>query len=112
MISEFEVVSIPLETNAQGVIRIKGTRVSLDSILHAYYEDGATAEEIVLRFPTCAIEDIYTILSWALNNRDIVSDYLSSQLARRKQIESELREEYPSSGLRQRLLARKEKDGS
>jgi uncharacterized protein (DUF433 family) len=105
MINEFEVVSIPLETNEQGVIRVSGTRVSLDSILHAYYE-GATAEEIVLRFPTCTIENIYTIISWALNNPGFVNRYLQEQTARLNQLEQEIRQEYPSPGLRDRLLAR------
>lgn len=68
MNQEFSVLTVPLERNQQGVIRVTGTRVSLDSILHAYYQEAATAEEIVMRFPTCRIEDIYTILSWALHN--------------------------------------------
>lgn len=111
MISEFEVVSIPLETNEQSVIRVKGTRVSLDSILHAYFE-GATAEEIVYRFPTCAIEDVYTILSWALNNPNFVTEYLATQAIRRDQLEREIRQEFPSSGLRERLLARSQKNNA
>ncbi len=69
---EFEVVAVPLETNEQGVIRVWGTRVSLDSVLHAY-DEGATPEEIVMRFPTCSLENIYTILSWALNHPDFVA---------------------------------------
>jgi uncharacterized protein (DUF433 family) len=108
MINEFEVVSIPLETNEQGVIRVSGTRVSLDSILHAYYE-GATAEEIVLRFPTCTIENIYTIISWALNNPDFINHYLETQTVRLDQLENEIKQEFPSSGLRNRLLARSRK---
>jgi uncharacterized protein (DUF433 family) len=109
MITEFEVVSIPLETNQQGVIRVKGTRVSLDSILHAYYNEGATAEEIVLRFPTCTLENIYTIISWALNNPDFVSEYLALQAARRDQLEEEIKQKYPPNGLRERLLSRSKK---
>jgi len=111
MIGEFEVVSIPLETNKQGVIRVKGTRVSLDSILHAYNE-GATAEEIVLRFPTCAIEDIYTILSWALNNPAFVNEYMAAQAASRSQLEQEIKREFPSNGLRERLVACSRKNNS
>ncbi|MEM7111439.1 MAG: DUF433 domain-containing protein [Chloroflexota bacterium] len=106
MITEFEVVSIPLEKNDQGVIRVTGTRVSLDSILNAYYNEGATPEEIVMRFPTCSIENIYTIISWALNHTDFVTNYLASQNATRQQLEREIKQSYPSSGLRERLIAR------
>ena len=92
------------------MIRVAGTRVSLYSILHAYYNAGATAEEIVMRFPTCAIEDIYTIISWALHNPDFVADYLAAQTAQRRQLEAEIRQNYPSSDLCERLLARSSKN--
>ena len=106
MNQEFHVLSIPLERNPQGVIRLSGTRVSLDSVLHAYYQDGATAEEIVMRFPTCKIEDIYTVISWALHNSDAVSGYLAEQNERRNVLEDEFDKRAPQSGLRERLIAR------
>jgi uncharacterized protein (DUF433 family) len=37
--------TIPMVTGADGVIRVSGTRVTLDSILLAF-NDGATPEEI------------------------------------------------------------------
>lgn len=58
-----------------------------------------------MRFPTCRIEDIYTIISWALHNPDIVFDYLATQTAQRRQLEAEITQDYPSTGLRERLLA-------
>ena len=106
MIQEFSALTIPLERNPQGVIRVKGTRVSLDSILHAYYRDGATAEEIVMRFPTCQIKDIYTIISWTLHNSEFVSSYLAEQADRRNELEREIERSSPQAGLRDRLLAR------
>lgn len=105
MLDEFEVVTIPLEKNPQGVIRVAGTRVSLDSIMHAY-NTGATAEEIVLRFPSCSLDKIYTILSWALNHPQIVSEYLAEQSLQKQQLEAEIKRSYPSTGVRERLLAR------
>ncbi len=109
MIKEFGVVAVPLEQNEQGVIRVSGTRVSLDSILHAYYNEGATAEEIVLQFPTCLIENIYTIISWALNNPEFVNEYLNTQRKRRNQLENEIKQTYPTNNLRSRLLLRSQK---
>ncbi len=106
MIQEFPVLPIPLERNDQGVIRVTGTRVSLDSILHAYFQNGATAEEIVLRFPTCRIEDIYTVLSWALHHPAFVSRYLAEQADRRNDLVREIKRDAPQAGLRDRLLAR------
>ena len=42
----FEVVAdpIPLQTDADGVVRVGGTRVTLDTVVAAF-ADGATAEE-------------------------------------------------------------------
>lgn len=37
---------LPLETSADGVIRVRGTRITLDTVWAAFNE-GATAEEIV-----------------------------------------------------------------
>lgn len=105
MIDEFEVVTVPLETNSQGVVRVAGTRVSLNSIIHAYNE-GATAEEIVLRFPTCTIDKIYTILSWPLNHPQEVADYLVTQSQQKQQLAAEIKRTYPSANLRDRLLTR------
>ena len=42
---------IPLAKDAHGVYRVGGTRVTLDVVLHAFHH-GATAEEIVQKFPT------------------------------------------------------------
>jgi uncharacterized protein (DUF433 family) len=42
--------TIPMVTGAEGVIRVSGTRVTLDSILFAF-NDGATPEEIAEQYP-------------------------------------------------------------
>ena len=44
-----ETISMPLVITEQGTIRIKGSRVSLDSIVH-HFKLGATAEQIVQSF--------------------------------------------------------------
>jgi len=41
----------PLFTDADGVIRVGNTRVTLDTVVSAF-EEGATAEEIVYQYPT------------------------------------------------------------
>lgn len=107
MFSEFEAVSVPLERNDSGVIRISGTRVSLDSILYAFFSDGATAEEIVLRFPSSAVQDIYAVIAWALQHPKFIASYLEAQGAAREVLEAQIRAVQPNPGLRERLLTRK-----
>jgi hypothetical protein len=42
---------IPLQALEDGVVRVGGTRVTLDTVVIAF-EQGATAEEIVLQYPS------------------------------------------------------------
>ena len=46
-----EAEPIPLEMHPDGVVRVGGTRVTLDSVVAAFSQ-GATAEEIVQRYPS------------------------------------------------------------
>lgn len=74
-------VPIPLETDADGVVRAGGTRVTLDTIVTAF-EDGATAEEIVYQYPSLNLADIYSVLGYYLQHRPEVDAYLSRQIGR------------------------------
>ncbi|HXQ33779.1 MAG TPA: hypothetical protein VN843_07195 [Anaerolineales bacterium] len=50
MVALEETIIMPLVVTEQGTIRIKGSRVSLDSLIH-HFKLGATAEQIVQSFP-------------------------------------------------------------
>ena len=63
---------VPLESEADGVVRVKGTRVTLDTVVAAFAE-GATAEEIAPQYPTLALSDIYAVLSYNLRRREEVT---------------------------------------
>jgi len=41
---------VPLEKGPDGVIRVRGTHITLDTVWCAF-NDGATAEEIVQQYP-------------------------------------------------------------
>lgn len=47
----------PLRVDETGAIRVGSSRVLLELIVHAF-EDGATPETIVQRYPTVAISEI------------------------------------------------------
>lgn len=48
---------IPLITDANGVVRIQGTRVTLDTVVTAFLE-GATAEEILEQYPSLQLTQL------------------------------------------------------
>lgn len=70
--------SLPLEVDHDGVIRVGGTRVPLDTVVHTFNE-GHTAEEIVSHYPALKLADVYAVISYYLNNRAAVKRYLQQQ---------------------------------
>lgn len=58
-----------------GEIRIKGTRIGLEIVLRDYL-DGASPEEIVLRYPTLSLEQVHAAILYYLQNRERVYQYL------------------------------------
>ena len=99
--------SIPIVTGADGVIRVSGTRVTLDSVLLAFNE-GATPEEIAQQYPTVPLADIYHLIGYCLRHAADVEEYLR----RRQRLMREVREQnearWKPGGVRQRLLARRQ----
>lgn len=98
--------TVPLTTDEAGVLRIAGTRVPLDSVIHAFNE-GATAEEIAQDFPTLELAAIYSVVGYYLQNRAEVEQYLEQRKVRREELKKEIETGLSPQGLRERLLARK-----
>jgi uncharacterized protein (DUF433 family) len=97
---------IPLVFDEFSVARIKGTRVTLDSLVTAF-RLGAAPEEIVLQYPTLALADVYPVVAYYLRNTATVESYLSGYEARRAEVRRENEERWSPAGVRERLLARK-----
>ncbi len=101
--------TIPLSTDEAGVLRVSTTRVSLDSIIHAF-NDGATPEEIAQDFPTLDLATIYSVVGYYLHNRAEVDKYLEQRKVQREELKRETEARFHPLGVRERLLARKETD--
>jgi uncharacterized protein (DUF433 family) len=70
---------------AEGGWRVNGTRVSLDSIVHAY-RNGAAPESILADFPSLSLEQIHGALAHYLRHRDEIDRWLVAQEARWEQL--------------------------
>lgn len=92
---------VPLSVSEDGTIRVTGSRVGLDSVLH-YYQQGATAEEIALRFPSLRLADIHSCLAYYLNHQDKVGEYLDRQ----RDKADELQKRISSDPMQQQGIAR------
>lgn len=70
-------------------IRIKGTRIGIETVLDDYL-DGISPEEIAVRYKSLTLEQVYATLTYYLRNRAKVDIYLEawreySEQARREQ---------------------------
>jgi len=97
---------IVLEKSNTGVLYVGTTKVPLDTIVHAFNE-GATPEEIVWRYPTLDLSQVYAAVSYYLQNRPEVENYLRERAARHTEIKAEAEARFKPQGIRERLLARR-----
>ena len=100
------IVTIPMATGADGVIRVSGTRVTLDSILLAC-NDGATPEEIAQQYPVVPLADIYHLISCRLRRAAEMEEYLRKRDCESLEVRRQNEARWRPEGIRQRLLARR-----
>ena len=100
------ITTVPLTAGEAGVLLVAGTRVPLDTVIYAFNE-GATPEEIAQNFPTLDLAAIYAVVSYYLQNRQEVEQYLGQRKVQREELKKELQARFNPHGIRERLLARK-----
>jgi uncharacterized protein (DUF433 family) len=95
----------PLRQDASGALRVGDSRVLLELVIRAF-QDGATPETIVQRYPTLALGDVYAVITSYLRHRDEVEEYLSQREREANTIRQRTeRQQGDLSGIRSRLLA-------
>src|SRR5947199_1424789 len=89
-----QAVAVPLFEDGQGGLRVTGTRVLLERIVHAF-EDGATPEGIVQSYDTLQLADVYAVLTWYLRHKAEVADYLRQRAAEAAAIRQRIEAQQP-----------------
>ena len=97
--------AIPLATDADGVIRVSGTRVTLDIIVAAF-QDGATPEEIAQQYPSVPLGDIYQVIGYFLRHPQEINAYLLRRRQDAEAVKADNERRWSPDGVRDRLLAR------
>jgi uncharacterized protein (DUF433 family) len=100
----------PLKITPDGVVRVGGTRVTLDTVIAAFKE-GAAAEEIVFRYPSLHLADVYAVLSYYLRRTKEIEDYLNQRQKKTNEVKQQYSSIFESQGIRDRILARMAKAG-
>ena len=99
---------LPIKMDADGVVRVAGTRVTLDTIVSAFNE-GATPEEIVSQYSSLDLADVYAVIGYYLRHRTDVEAYLRQRQCQADAVRKENEARFDPQGIRDRLLARRTK---
>ena len=97
---------IPLVNDADGVVRIGATHVTLDTVVAAFRE-GLTAEGIVEQYPTLRLAEVYSVLGYCLSHQEEVDDYLKGRQILAADVRQQNESRFDPEGIRTRLLARR-----
>ncbi|HEX9991210.1 MAG TPA: DUF433 domain-containing protein [Chloroflexia bacterium] len=97
---------VPLKVDADGVVRVGGTRVTLDTVVYAF-KQGATAEEILQQYPSLQLADIYSAIGYYLHRQSEVETYLRERELQAEEVRAKYSQPVDVQGLRERLLARR-----
>ena len=97
---------VPIHTDADGVVRVAGTRVTLDTMVAAF-DAGATAEEIAQQYSSISLADVYSVITYYLRHKTEVAVYLHRRQEQAATVREEVERRFPPSDLRERLMARR-----
>jgi len=97
-----------IKPTREGVWRVAGTRVSVDSIIHGFW-GGATPEQIVQDYEALTLAQVYGVVHYYLTHRKAVGAYLKTQERMDKKLRRELRADHAPflADLRRRMAARR-----
>lgn len=90
-------------------IRIKGTRVGIETVLYDFIHRCRTPEEIAQSYRTLDLEQVYTTILYYLHNKQAVSAYLTNWIEHgRRMREEQKRNPPPVSEKLRKLRAERE----
>lgn len=95
----------PLTIGDDGVVRVGGTRVTLDTVVQAFRE-GLTAEEIQQQYPAIGLSTVYSAIAYYLQHQGEVDEYMRERVVSRAETRQEVESRFDPSGIRLRLLSR------
>ncbi len=96
---------------SQEDIRIKGTRIGIETILEDFLEGGLSPEEISVRYTNLTLKHVYATITYYLFNQEKIDAYLD---AWRKHYETEMEKQRcnPPSHVKRLLESKAKRDVS
>lgn len=85
-------------------IRIKGSRIGIESVLYDYIHRGLSPEEIDQRYWSINLEQVYATILYYLHNKEAVHQYLTEWIEHGERMRAEQEKNPPPVILRLRRL--------
>ena len=85
-------------------IRLKGSRIGIETILYEYIYRARTSEEIAQTYSSITLEQVYATILYYLHNKEAVSKYIADWLEYCLKSEREQDENPPPFVVRLRKL--------
>ena len=90
-------------------IRLKGTRVGIETVLYDFVYRSQSPDDIVADYPSLTLEQVYATITYYLHNKEPVTRYLSNWLENsRRRREEQDRNPSPALTRLRRLAAERE----
>jgi uncharacterized protein (DUF433 family) len=100
----------PIAADRDGVLRVSGTRVTVDTIVEAF-EEGVSAEEIASQYPVVPLSDVYAVIAYYLQHRAEIDAYLAARRSAQAEAHGALGRVVGAPTVRGILLARRPSRG-
>jgi len=98
----------PLRQDSAGAVRVGDSRVLLELVIHAF-QDGATPETIVRRYPTLLLADVYSVVTYYLRHRIEVEAYLATREEKAREVRGRIESQQGNlREIRERLLGKRQ----
>jgi uncharacterized protein (DUF433 family) len=89
MLETLTTIEVPLVHDEHGIIRVRGTRVLLELVIHAFWQ-GETPESIVDSYSTLKLGDVYAVIAYYLAHRDEIDAYVRDADEKTERIRQEV----------------------
>ena len=96
---------------SEGDIRIKGTRIGIESVLYQYIHRDQEPKAIAQRYHTLSLEQVYATILYYLHNKERVGVYLADYLEYCRKSKEEYEKNLPPIVVRLRQLKAQRESG-
>ena len=98
--------SSPIEIWNDGSVRVIGSRITLHTMV-SIFDQGYTPEMAISSFPSLSLDKVNAVFQYIADNRSVVDEYMERYEIEAKEIRKKIEAQFPTRGLKEKLLARK-----